>query len=323
MNSKEKILSLLSERPGEYVSGEEIAGYLSLSRNSVWKAVRALKAEGYEIASVTNRGYCLSPENDILSAQGIKGFLEDDPGKSCSRQPYRKMCVRASEDGGGFSVQLKGPDKGRCAAGMARVPCLLHVYSSVESTNESAKEMALKGAAHGTVVAAETQAMGRGRHLKRFYSPVGGIYASFILRPPVFPYSQPEVVTAYAALCVLKTVFEISGRQAVIRPVNDIYLSGKKIAGILTESVLDFESGETQWIVVGTGINLILDENLLPEDLRNRAGAVFGCDEPRPSRNEVLGRLIRHMLCDYAGVSGDEIMREYGEETKYSVLKGH
>lgn len=74
MSVKERLLPLLRERGG-YLSGEEAAGLLGVSRNAVWKAVSALKADGYNIEAVTNRGYKLIDSGDVLSAAEIEKHL--------------------------------------------------------------------------------------------------------------------------------------------------------------------------------------------------------------------------------------------------------
>ncbi|MBR1817107.1 MAG: biotin--[Lachnospiraceae bacterium] len=75
MSTKDRVLKALEEKKGSYISGEELAKAIGVSRNSVWKAVRELKEVGYKIDSVTNRGYSLSKTSDIISAQGIAAYL--------------------------------------------------------------------------------------------------------------------------------------------------------------------------------------------------------------------------------------------------------
>lgn len=78
MGCKEDVLSVLESNRGDYVSGEELAEFTGVSRNAVWKAIRALKQEGFEIKSVTNKGYMLPRNSDKVTRQGIEKFLEDD-----------------------------------------------------------------------------------------------------------------------------------------------------------------------------------------------------------------------------------------------------
>jgi len=71
MNIKDKTLLVLENNRGNYISGAQLAEELSVSRNSIWKAIKSLQNDGYNINAVTNKGYCLSPETDILSTQSI------------------------------------------------------------------------------------------------------------------------------------------------------------------------------------------------------------------------------------------------------------
>lgn len=75
MELKEKILRRLESVRGEYVSGEQLAGECGVSRNAVWKCIRALEADGVKLSSVRNRGYALLAESDALTACGIEKFL--------------------------------------------------------------------------------------------------------------------------------------------------------------------------------------------------------------------------------------------------------
>ncbi len=75
MTAKEQVLSALENSRGQYISGEQLAGSLYVSRNAVWKAIRALRAEGYRIDAATNRGYCLQSGSGILSAQSVGSHL--------------------------------------------------------------------------------------------------------------------------------------------------------------------------------------------------------------------------------------------------------
>lgn len=76
--TKERVLRALEAREGAHVSGAQLARELGVTRNSVWKAVNALRREGYHIDATTNRGYALSHEDDLLSASGIRCFLPAD-----------------------------------------------------------------------------------------------------------------------------------------------------------------------------------------------------------------------------------------------------
>lgn len=75
MTTKASVLRILEENRGQFFSGEEIASTLGVSRSAVWKAVKSLEAEGYAVSAVTNKGYCLAADTDILSPEGIRLYL--------------------------------------------------------------------------------------------------------------------------------------------------------------------------------------------------------------------------------------------------------
>lgn len=75
MSVKDKTLSVLENNKGIYISGANLAKELSVSRNAIWKAIKSLKDDGYNIDSVNNKGYCLATDTDILSSQSISKYL--------------------------------------------------------------------------------------------------------------------------------------------------------------------------------------------------------------------------------------------------------
>lgn len=75
MKTKEKLLRLFENDRGRFLSGEELAERLGCSRAAIWKAVTALRNEGYGITAVTNKGYCLDPASDMLSQAGVEKYL--------------------------------------------------------------------------------------------------------------------------------------------------------------------------------------------------------------------------------------------------------
>jgi len=166
----------------------------------------------------------------------------------------------------------------------------IFLHATIGSTSDTAKEMAVTGAEHGTIVIAEHQTAGRGRHGRSFYSPgAQGIYMSLILSPAHLGLSLPTLVTAFAAVVVCETIETICAKTPQIKWVNDVFLDGKKICGILTEAV-----GE--WVVVGIGINFSTAQADLPEDLRGIAGAIFSSGNPSVSRNRLAGEVISRIL---------------------------
>lgn len=78
MELKHQVLQILEKSRGNTVNGAKLAGELYVTRSAVWKAIKVLQKEGYYITAVTNKGYCLHPGNDIVSAESIRPFLKGE-----------------------------------------------------------------------------------------------------------------------------------------------------------------------------------------------------------------------------------------------------
>jgi len=136
-------------------------------------------------------------------------------------------------------------------------------YKKIDSTNDIAYQLAEKGVKEGTVILAEEQAKGKGRHGRSWASPSkGGIYMSCILRPGMAPNEIPKI-TLLAAVAVAKAIRELTGLEVLIKWPNDIMLDGKKLCGILTE--MKAEQDRAEFVVVGIGINVNIPARQLPK----------------------------------------------------------
>ncbi len=269
MSVKKSVLRALEESRGESLSGEALAIQLGVSRAAVWKAIKALQAEGYHISAGTNRGYRLDASPDRLTAEGIAPLL-------------------ASSSAG----------------------CPLAVFDEIDSTNLEAKRRALTGAPRCAVIA-DRQTAGRGRLGRSFYSPSGcGIYTSLLLRPRPDQLADITLLTTATAVAICRALEKTAGVSAEIKWVNDLYLDGKKICGILTEGVTDFESGMIESVVVGYGVNFRDDENL-PDELRPIVGSVFGTASPTVSRNALAAAMLSELLPLTETLSSRSFLEEY------------
>ena len=251
MSTKEKVLELFESSRDVYLSGEDIAHKLSISRSSVWKAVKTLQNEGYAIDAVTNKGYCLSNQTDILSAQGIRKYLR-------SEIQNMEICVT----------------------------------DIVESTNVSVRDKANMGKPEGYMILANEQTAGRGRLSRSFFSPKDtGVYMSLLLRPGNYSAKQAVRITTMAAVAMCEAIETVSDEKAEIKWVNDIFVHGKKVCGILTEGSFNLESGLLDYVVLGVGINVYQPKDGFPDELSSVAGAVF-----EKKQNDVKNRLVSTFL---------------------------
>ena len=169
------------------------------------------------------------------------------------------------------------------------------IYDSLESTNQTAKELATNGAKHGTIIITNRQTAGQGQYGRSFFSPDGaGIYMSIILRKAHMP--NPVMLTAYAAVTVCEAIEKLTGKKPKIKWINDVFLEGKKICGILTQAATDVNDGSMQYAVVGIGINFSAPDDGYPDDIKNIAGAVFSDEPQKTTRAELAAYVANGML---------------------------
>lgn len=146
----------------------------------------------------------------------------------------------------------------------------------------------------GTVITAGSQSAGKGRvEGRRFFSPAGtGLYMSLILKL-TDSLIEPELITPAAGVAVCRTIEKLTGQQPQIKWVNDVFLNGKKVCGILTEGILSPEGGIGA-VIVGIGVNVREPESGFPEDLRDIVTAVVpqnGALTPDSFLEELLAQL--------------------------------
>lgn len=166
----------------------------------------------------------------------------------------------------------------------------IHIYDTLDSTNTKAKQLALEKAPHGTVVMALQQTAGKGRLGRSFFSPREGIYLSIIIRPE-FDLSKSILITSAAAVAVSEAVESVCGLHTEIKWVNDVYLDGKKICGILTEGITDFESGQIDSIIIGIGINTTVEG--FPAEILDTVGAAEGDYSKAELAAQIISRTLQ------------------------------
>lgn len=169
---------------------------------------------------------------------------------------------------------------------------IVHFYDT-SSTNNEAKRLAADDAVEGTIVVSEAQTLGRGRLNRGWFSPHGGgVWVSVILRPPFPPQEAPKC-TLMAAVATVEAIREASGLNCGIKWPNDILWQGRKLVGILTE--MSAEMDAINFVVLGIGINVSLQESDFPEELRNIGASVSMGAEREVSRVEVLQKLLERL----------------------------
>ena len=208
--------------------------------------------------------------------------------ESAPRRGYRLLSKSDVLSASGIEKYLDCPElRLRCA-------------EELGSTNTVLKELANRGESAGLALVAGRQTAGRGRMGRSFYSPEDtGVYLSLLLRPAL-PAAEATRITACAAVAVAETLEELSGRAAQIKWVNDVFMDGRKVCGILTEASLDCESGQLSYAVVGIGVNALEPAGGFPEELREIAGSVFR-ERTLPELRCRIAAGILHRLWRYCG----------------------
>ncbi len=143
-------------------------------------------------------------------------------------------------------------------------------YKITDSTNTRAREYATEGGELPALFAADAQSGGRGRQGKSFYSPSDtGIYMSLLFDVTDEPPRSVVALTTATATAVAESIENACCIKCGIKWVNDIYVGGKKVCGILCEQL---SLGDKKYAIIGVGINLTTAS--FPEDIRNIAGSV-------------------------------------------------
>lgn len=187
----------------------------------------------------------------------------------------------------------------------------IDVRESVTSTNTVLKELAEKGGREGMVVIAQRQVGGKGRMGRSFYSPKGsGLYMSILLRPSLAAEESLAITTA-AAVAVAEAVDRLTGQRAQIKWVNDVYLYGKKVCGILTEASLDFESGGLNYAVLGIGVNVQEPPGGFPAELAELVGAIFPEGAPDGARSRLAAEILNRFFASYRQLPRRGFMEQY------------
>lgn len=197
---------------------------------------------------------------------------------------------------------------------------VLRVYDEAAgSTNDLVREAALRGEPEGLVVVADTQRAGRGRQGRTFVSPPGtGVYMSLLLRPKL-PAAEAVAVTGIAAVAVTQAMEDLGADGAGIKWVNDVYLRGLKVCGILTEATMDMESGGLDHAVLGIGVNLFPPAGGFPPELAGIAGAVFPGKPEDDERSRIIAAILDRFLPLYRALPDRGWLEEYRSR---SILTG-
>jgi BirA family biotin operon repressor/biotin-[acetyl-CoA-carboxylase] ligase len=205
-------------------------------------------------------------------------MIAPDPDKKEAKEP---ACLPLRVD------QIQG------RLGTNRLGKKIHYFIKLDSTNSHARRLAEQGAQAGEVVIAESQTQGRGRLGRPWVSPPHvNLYLSIILRPKLPPVNAPQI-TLMAAVALAEALSAFIPVLPAIKWPNDVLAGGKKLAGILTESVCHGE--RIDFVILGIGVNINYPAESMPDAIRKRATSLISLTGASVSRESVVRRLIQDL----------------------------
>lgn len=247
---KKEILRLLKENTTGFVSGQDLSDKLGVTRAAIWKYINQIKEEGYEIESVSKKGYRIISSPDLLTYEEVERYL---------------------------NTRFIGRN-------------IIH-FDTINSTNSKAKQLADTIEADGTILISEEQTNGRGRLGRSWVSPkFKGVWMSIVLKPDLNPMEAVKL-TQIAAAAVVEAS-RVLGIKTQVKWPNDIVINGKKVCGILTE--MSAELTRINYVVVGIGINVNIDDVDFPEAIKDIATSLKLEIKASVNRQELVGRILNN-----------------------------
>lgn len=273
MTTKEKVLHKLINNK-ESLSGESLAKEFNVSRAAVWKAINSLREEGYFIKGTTNGGYVLEETSDLFCQSAMEDFFYSNFPQ------YKNSHIEVFKEIDSTNTYAKK---------------LLNECGSLRNEKSMLSQKALFYS--DSIILAESQTAGRGRLGRTFVSPEKtGIYLS-IIKIPKDGIKSPSRLTALSAVAVCRAVKKLYKVEPCIKWINDIFLNKKKICGILTEGIANFESGMIDAAVIGIGINIENNPEAFKGEVSKVAGGILdSSEEKNVSRIELASFIAGEVL---------------------------
>ena len=194
-------------------------------------------------------------------------------------------------------------DRIRDALGSTLIGREIVVLEQAASTNDTVLELAREGATEGLVVFAEHQTAGRGQRGNTWQSPpFKGLCFSILLQPEI-PLQDAVRLTTWAAHAVASTVATAFDLESRVKPPNDVYVNGRKIAGVLVE--MRAQPGAPHWAIAGIGLNVNEAEPDFPPELGDKATSLAILTGRQQDRGSIAVALLRNLDRSYGQVRGD------------------
>lgn len=200
-------------------------------------------------------------------------------------------------------------DEEKIAQGLTNLTVVTKATS--ESTMKDAKLAQVSGVKAPFLIVADMQTAAHGRFNRPFFAQKGeGIYMSLSLNPNQSFAELPQY-TVLAAVAVCQAIEKLTNYQPEIKWVNDIYLEGRKICGILSEAQSDFESGVISHVIIGMGLNFAIAQKDFPADLQAKATSLFADGNASFERNVLIHEIWHQFFTLLAALPNQDFLTEY------------
>ncbi len=197
---------------------------------------------------------------------------------------------------------------------------------SIDSTNARASQLSNSGAPAGLIVLARHQTAGRGRQGRTWVSPAdAGIYMSCLLRPTGNKADLPLHTIACGVACV-QAIWEVTGLSIGLKWVNDLVAGRKKVGGILAELSGGPNAGPGEKelsLILGIGINLHLDQAILPDDLKGKVDSLENLSGQDINPNLLVAALVNHLEATVDLLDRQGSLAILNSWRQHSVTLGH
>lgn len=248
--TKDSVLAILRQEK-DYISGEKISQAIGVSRAAVNAAVKSLRTEGYEILSMTNKGYLLTESPDRISIGELMPFLPE-------KRAERILCLNTVNSTNKYLRDLayEGAPHGQ-------------VVLAREQTGGK-----------GRFGSAFFSPKDQGIYLSYLFSCKETLTEAPLLKKSKKDPAAPEITRRYSALsawiavAVSDAIEQVCGIRPQIGWINDILFNGKKCGGILTELSIESETGQMQSIVIGIGLNITEKKKEFPKEIREQVSSL-------------------------------------------------
>jgi BirA family biotin operon repressor/biotin-[acetyl-CoA-carboxylase] ligase len=274
MNTRENIINQLERRHGDFISGEEIAASLGISRAAVWKVIRKLIDEGYAIEAVRNSGYRLAVEckKRHISAERIQQYLEVP------------LNIRVYSEVNSTNI-------------IAR-------EAAIDTTSELLIIASSQTAGRGRYGRSFFSPAGSGLYMSFLLHPSCEAVDSVLI-------TTSAAVAVARAVDSLRCELGVMDDPSKIKWVNDIYLHERKVCGILTEAQLNLETAKLDYAILGIGLNVLEPEGGFPDEISSRAGFIFNSDAPDDIFDRLTAKIANEFFRIYPVLDKSSFIEEY------------